>query len=118
MLGLWFLIALMARSSASRPSMHAVSADTVPVEVRTFQYRPQRVEVKAGTVVEWRNEDQIEHTATADSATNGILFHLPLAQQGARNAFTFERPGTYAYQCARHPFMRGEIHVALKADAR
>jgi len=87
----------------------------VSVVLRTFQYRPHRVEVKAGTTVVWSNEDEIEHTVTAGSAeARDSLFDLPLAHKGARTAFTFNQPGTFAYFCARHPMMRGEIHVTLK----
>jgi plastocyanin len=87
--------------------------------VRTFQFAPERVDVKAGTRIVWQNDDEIEHTATAGSAeARDSLFHLPLAHKGARAAFTFEKAGTYAYFCARHPFMRGEIRVTSKGDKR
>ena len=93
------------------------SADSATVAVHTFGFRPPTLELKAGSTVVWSNEDEIEHTATAGSAeARDSLFDLPLAHKGARATFTFNKPGTYAYFCARHPFMRGEIHVTLKGD--
>ncbi len=95
------------------------ATDSLNVAVRTFKYRPARVEAQAETVVVWTNEDEIEHTATAGTPeAPDSLFDLPLAQKGSRARFTFEKPGTYAYHCARHPFMRGEIRVTPKGEER
>jgi plastocyanin len=100
-------------------SLKPKSDNRPTVAVRTFAFRPARLDVKAETAVVWTNEDEIEHTVTAGTpeATDS-LFHLVLSQKGANAAFTFEKPGTYAYHCARHPFMRGEIHVTLKGVHR
>jgi plastocyanin len=113
---MWWLILVgfMSGMSWQRPAAQW-AADSVAVTVRTFQFRPAQVEVVAGTRIVWINEDEIEHTATAGTAELGdSLFALALAQKGARAAFTFENPGTYAYHCARHPFMRGVIRVTPK----
>jgi plastocyanin len=81
----------------------------------------------------WTNQDEIEHTATSGAPSGNDAeceasggkscssigsFNLPLAQKGARAAFTFDKPGRHAYYCARHPFMRGEIHATLKGDSK
>jgi plastocyanin len=108
----------LSRASGGQKSVAPLpSADSATVAVRTFGFRPRALELKVGTAVVWSNEDEIEHTATSGSVeARDSLFDLPLAHKGARAAFTFNKPGTYAYFCARHPFMRGEIHVTLKGD--
>jgi plastocyanin len=83
-----------------------------PVEVRTFQFREQRLEVPAGTRVVWSNQDEIEHTVTSgvpDSADGAFTGRL--ADQGSTFSHRFERAGLYRYYCDRHHFMRGEIRV-------
>jgi len=82
------------------------------IEVRTFQFRDQAVEIPVGTRVVWTNQDQIEHTVTsgAPDSTDGVL-NAKLAGPGASFSFTFTKAGTYRYFCDRHHFMRGEIRV-------
>jgi plastocyanin len=75
--------------------------------VKLFQFRPERLEVKAGTTVTWINEDEIYHTITADDQS----FGAPLDGKGKKFTFTFNRPGAYTYHCERHEHMRGEIDV-------
>jgi plastocyanin len=113
------LIAALGFLPRPAPESGPAMADSLSVAVRTFQFAPERLTVKAGTRVVWLNEDEIEHTATAGSAPGrDSLFDLPLAHKGARAAFTFEQPGSFAYYCAKHPFMRGEIRVTPKGDKR
>jgi plastocyanin len=65
------------------------------------------VTVKAGDVVVWRNADLVEHTLTADSGA----FESPLIKPGETWSYRFTAPGTYAYHCMPHPFMKAEVHV-------
>lgn len=82
------------------------------VEVRTFQFREQRLEIPVGTRVVWSNQDEIEHTITSgvpDSGDGGFAGRL--AGKGSTFGHRFDRAGTYRYYCDRHHFMRGEIRV-------
>ncbi len=49
-------------------------------------------------------------TAGADSGA-APAFNGGLAGAGKTFRFTFMHAGTFAYACARHSFMRGEIRV-------
>ncbi|MGH7469761.1 MAG: plastocyanin/azurin family copper-binding protein [Longimicrobiales bacterium] len=119
LLGVLTGMALQGRDRLQVGTVGSAAADTAVVAVRTFQFRPAQLEVVVGATVVWVNEDEIEHTATAGTAEmRDSLFALPLARKGERAAFTFEKPGTYAYHCARHPFMRGELRVTLKGETR
>lgn len=83
------------------------SPDTVIVTIQEFQYRSNAITVNVGDVVVWRNADEVAHTVTADSAA----FESPLILPRAEWAFRFTAPGTYAYHCMPHPFMKANIHV-------
>lgn len=83
------------------------SPDTVIVTIQEFQYRSNAITVNVGDVVVWRNADEVAHTVTADSAA----FESPLILPNKEWAFRFTVPGTYAYHCMPHPFMKATIHV-------
>ncbi|HXH84831.1 MAG TPA: plastocyanin/azurin family copper-binding protein [Candidatus Tectomicrobia bacterium] len=90
----------------------AESPPEARVTIRLFQYRPEALVVAPGTRVVWRNDDDIEHTATSgtpEGADGG--FDLRLAGAGASGAVEFSRPGLHPYFCARHPSMRGQVRV-------
>ena len=70
-------------------------------------FNPRSLTVNAGTVVRWRNNDDREHTVTA----NDRSFDSGLMAVGATFVRTFSVPGTYAYICAIHPDMTGTIAV-------
>jgi plastocyanin len=79
------------------------------VTIKLFQYQPGRMQVKAGTMVTWVNQDEIFHTVTAEKKHGG--FDALLENKGKSFSFIFSQPGTYAYYCERHEHMRGEIEV-------
>ena len=84
----------------------------VDVAIRTFQFAPDTIRVKAGARVVWTNADEIEHTVTSgtpdkpDGRFNGVV-----DKRGATYSATLEKPGTYAYFCDRHRFMNGTVIV-------
>ena len=83
-----------------------------PVEIRTFQFRPGHLEVKAGTAVRWTNQDDITHTVTSGTpeARDG-RFAQRLDGKGTATTITLKEPGLHPYFCERHPSMRGAIRV-------
>jgi len=89
----------------------AATAET-PVEIRTFQFRPGHLEVKAGTTVRWTNQDDITHTVTSGTpeARDG-RFAQRLSGKGTATTIELKEPGLYPYFCERHPSMRGDIRV-------
>src|SRR6058998_2180953 len=89
----------------------ALGADS-DVAIKTFQFKPTPIEVKAGTRVTWANADDITHTVTSGTPENRDgQFNTPLPGKGTTFSFTFSRAGTYTYFCDRHQSMRGEIRV-------
>ena len=111
------LLVAACGDAASPAKPVARAADTslrtgAPVAIQTFQFQPSPLEIGAGTTVTWTNRDDILHTVTAGTpdAVNE-RFGGPLDGTGTMYAFTFTEPGTYAYFCARHEAMRGEVRV-------
>jgi plastocyanin len=98
----------------ARPPAQAAGGDTVAAGTATraarmidFAFQPARIEVAAGTTVTWTNGGQVVHTVTADDRS----FDTGNIDTGGTGRLTFTRPGTYAYHCTPHPFMKGVVVV-------
>ena len=72
-----------------------------------LQFSHPSIEITAGTTIEWKNEDPVPHTVTADDTS----FDSELIEGGQVWRYTFTRPGSYAFHCTPHPFMTGTIVV-------
>jgi plastocyanin len=70
-------------------------------------YAPTRIDVLAGDTVHWSNDSVRAHTVSADDGAWASA-RLPGT---ATFSHRFDTPGTVAYYCTLHPFMRGEIDV-------
>ena len=101
------LVAALALAGCGREG-DAAEQDAVSVSVKTFQFKPDPLEVEAGTTVEWVNEDRTTHTVTADDKS----FDGKLAE-GGRFSQRFDQPGTYHYICTLHkgPGMEATVTV-------
>jgi plastocyanin len=82
-------------------------ADVVIVRMHNLRYAADTLVIAPGTVVEWRNDDPLPHTATADA---GGWDSGEIAPGGAWRR-RFDEPGRFPYHCTPHPFMRGVIVV-------
>jgi plastocyanin len=110
--------AATASSSSAAPTMTmpmpsgAGAAPAAPVAtdhvaIQTFAFGPGTVTVRPGTTVTWTQQDEDQHTVTADDAS---FASSPLIT-GQTYTHTFTAPGTYHYHCAIHPFMHGTVTV-------
>lgn len=97
---------------AREATMESVSED-VPgepdavVDIARYTYGATRIEVPAGSVIEWVNRDSVVHTATAEDGAwdSGAI------RPGQRWRARFDAPGIYPYYCGPHPFMKGVVIV-------
>ena len=89
--------------TAARPP----AARTINTGIKNLNFLRPRIEITAGTTVVWTNNDPVPHTVTA----NDRSFDSGIIQPGKTYRRTFTRPGTYAYFCAPHPFMKGTVVV-------
>ena len=104
------LVAPMPRLAAGTARTQAV-ADAV-VSIKTFQFAPDTLRVKAGTRVVWTNADDIEHTITSGTPdTRDGRFNGVLDKRGATYSALLKQAGTYRYFCDRHRFMNGTVIV-------
>ncbi len=78
------------------------------IRIAEFLYEPETLTVKAGSTITWANQDRAPHTATAADNTT---FDTGSLGEGEKGGVTFDDPGTYAYYCEFHPFMKATIEV-------
>ena len=100
-------VALLALASWAGGGCTVPKPQVHRVTIRGFQYLPATVTVQEGDTVAWANEDVVPHTATARAQ------HLDSGSIESAQSWRFvaARKGTYAYECAFHPTMRGTLVV-------
>lgn len=77
----------------------------VKISMRNMQFSPKTLRVRKGTVVEWKNDDIVPHTATSSLFDSGTL--VP----GKAWRHTFTQAGQFPYSCTFHPAMTGSVIV-------
>jgi plastocyanin len=75
------------------------------VLIKGFKFVPDKLEVNAGDVILWRNEDIVPHIVTADKFKSRNLDH------GESWSYTAKQKGDFPYNCHYHPTMRAELIV-------
>ena len=102
-------VAVAAVASISLHAEKGAAADPAPVDIKidNFTFAPQRLIVRAGTTVIWRNRDDIPHAIASSSR----LFKSKALDTDDTYAFTLTTAGTFEYFCSLHPQMTGTIVV-------
>jgi plastocyanin len=100
--------ALVACGSTLLMQETSRAADAPHVRIENFSFEPQTLAVKVGTTVVFENDDDIPHLVVADDQS----FRSKALDTGDTYAFTFSKPGDFAYFCGLHPHMRGKITVS------
>ena len=85
------------------------ASKVVTIEIHNFAFQPATVSVHPGDTVEWKNEDNVPHTATGNAPKPG--FDSGLIQSGAAWRYEARQKGTYNYICTVHPYMKGTLIV-------
>ena len=84
-----------------------VLSATPTVQIKDDAFKPAMLTIAAGQTVTFVNADDDAHTVTA---TDGSFDSKGLDTDGTWR-HTFSKPGTYAYFCELHPFMKATIVV-------
>lgn len=84
------------------------------VHMKDFAFTPAAVHVRAGETVTFVNDDSEAHTVRAADGS----FDSAGMETGQRWTHRFRTPGTYAYFCELHPYMRAVIIVAPAAQRK
>ena len=77
------------------------------VSIANFAFAPAEITVAPGTTVTWTNDDGAPHGLAFNDGAKGTDVFLP----GARFSRTYDKPGTFEYFCAVHPYMTGKVTV-------
>ena len=77
------------------------------VSIANFAFAPEAVTIAVGDAVTWTNDDAAPHGLAFKDGAQGTGSLLP----GANFSRTYDKPGTYDYVCAVHPFMTGKVIV-------
>jgi plastocyanin len=85
------------------------AAKSATVAIKSFKYKPATVHVATGGRVTFVNDDTAAHTATFTKGPSKL--DTGRLKLGGRAALTFPKAGRYAYVCAFHAFMKGEVVV-------
>ena len=94
--------------STSAPANPASGASGSAVTISGFKFAPTSLTVKRGAKVTVTNDDSTAHTATAD---DGNSFDTGTLDSGSSQTISVSKPGSYAYHCSIHPFMKGTLVV-------
>ena len=114
------LATLALIAAAGFPSLASASRSAGPgsapqkmvtVAIRAFKFEPATVTVNVGETVEWKNDDIVPHTATADGEAQKPALDSGTIQTGATWRYVARNKGTYNYICILHPNMKGELIV-------
>jgi plastocyanin len=75
---------------------------------KSYRFAPASIEVAVGSTVTWTNSDNFVHNVHLLDGSNTTK---PLSI-GGKASITFDKAGTYAYQCSLHPAqMKGTVVV-------
>ena len=102
---------------APRPPVSVVGftgpiAEASSIKFVDYDVAPGRITVKAGTKVTFTNDGTESHNA---SSSDGGGWDTGMLAKGQSATITFNRPGTYNFNCAPHPSMIGQIIVTGEA---
>ena len=95
-------------TAASTPSKAASATAGDAIAIKDFTFSPDPITVTAGSTITVTNRDGTPHTVTA---VKGAFDTGDLAG-GASGSITIDRPGTYAYFCEIHQYMKGTLRAS------
>ncbi|MDE2474574.1 MAG: PQQ-binding-like beta-propeller repeat protein, partial [Alphaproteobacteria bacterium] len=84
------------------------------IKLVDYAFAPQRIRVEAGHAVTFTNTGTETHNASSSDSGGWDTGMLATGQSAS---VTFNRPGTYNFNCSPHPSMIGQIIVTGEATA-
>ena len=99
-------ISIAGASAGETEGTASQSSSTITIQ--TFQFKPAKLEVKAGTQVTWINQDDVPHNIVS---SEGKTLKSPVLDTDQKFSYTFATAGTYPYYCGLHPKMTGKVIV-------
>ena len=102
------LIALVALLALALLAPPAALAKDHKVSISDLKFTPRELKVKKGDTVVWTNNDDRDHTVTADDDKG---FKSGNLGSGKTFKYKFDKPGRYTYHCDYHPRMKATVVV-------
>ncbi len=100
---------LTATTSPTPPPTPAVVMVKIVEASDKYAFSPATLSIKVGTQVVWINTTDAAHTVTSDTA--GVFGTNNNLTTNQTFMFTFTMPGTFAYHCNVHPYIKATITV-------
>ena len=75
------------------------------VELKDLKFTPEKVTITAGETVSWVWKENVLHNVTGDGFKSDNVSDGPYEH-------TFDKAGTYDYQCTLHAGMTGTVEVS------
>jgi plastocyanin len=93
-------------------SVSIANGASVPTNEEFFA--PDDVQITAGSVVTWKNDDTASHTVTSGTVQNNTptpdgRFDSGILNAGDSFQFVFDKAGEYPYYCMIHPWMTAKV---------
>ncbi len=82
-----------------------VAPKNVDVAIISYAFSPTSVQIATGGTVRWINYGNVPCNVQGNGFSSGLIFH------GYTYSFTFNKPGTYNYNCSIHSDMQGTVIV-------
>jgi plastocyanin len=96
-----------APAASPAPTTSAAVKPVVVVHIKNFAFVPDTVNVAPGQTVRWVQDDDAPHTVTASDKS----FDSGNLNKNDAWTYAFAKPGTYAYICTYHTYMKGKVVV-------
>jgi plastocyanin len=107
--GLALMAAALPLTTAAQdvPAAQVNIIEPSPSDIMGWGFDNSNLSIAVGQTVIWTNTGAQAHNITADdnSVDSGSL------DPGATFSLTFDTPGTFAYHCTPHPWMKATITV-------
>jgi len=100
--------ALFLAVSTSPAAAATAAVSMTGPQANQYAFTPGAITLAVGDTVMWTNKSDAPHTVTSD---NGGPLSSPTLQPNQTFSFTFTTPGTFAYHCSIHPYMKGSVTV-------
>ena len=101
------LAAIGCSSSGSGSAANASPVATTSVDLpKSYKFAPAAITVTAGSTVTWTNDDNFTHSVRIEGGPPMVM------KPGEKATFTFDKAGTFKYDCSFHPQnMQGRVVV-------
>lgn len=96
---------------ACKSTAQRAPSEVVTVTIHDYKFEPEKATVHEGDTVEWKNTDNVAHTATAAGDGQKPAFDSGSIGTGATWRYVAGTKGSYNYTCTIHPQMKGELVV-------